>query len=630
MKPERLGPYQIARVLGHGGMGTVYEALNDQTQEPAAVKVLSAALSKQEDFRQRFESEIATLRKLRHPNIVRLFGFGEQDGLLFYAMELVDGSSLQQELEGGRRFDWREVAHIGVETCKALRHAHDRGIIHRDIKPANLLLTPDGSVKLSDFGIARLFGSTGVTAAGNVLGTVEFMAPEQAESRPPGPRADLYSLGAVFFTLLTARPLFRAGSPLQMLQKQRSAKPEPVRRYAPNVPAELEAIIAQLLEKNPANRIPNATILSRQLEAMLHALGEVPDSPDADSAGTAEGGVDLTGPTVPVDESDYRDDRSAPQAGRNGDAAGRSSSADGAPPLAAEGLPQTKVTSAFDDLEEVEPDSGQPPRAAEDSESYGVVVEEDQKPSDRFTAVGEEDLDRLEPAEPSHTALISPQTLALAIGLIAVGLSVWYLLRPPSADALYERITAAADGAESSLVQVEDDVGQFLKRFPDDPRSEQMQAYQREIDLDSFDRRYERLAGAETGLKTLEPIERLYVEAIKYQRLQPELAMRKLEAIVNLYKDQADDSEVIAQCLPLAQRRLDRLRKQCETLSAAELPELKRLLDRADELSRGSAARKRRADEIRRGLIQAYQDKPWAKEAVQRAQDALAAQDKSS
>ena len=139
-------------------MGAVYRAVNVETDEPAAVKILSASLADDADFRQRFEAEIETLRKLRHPNIVRLFGFGEEEGQLFYAMELVEGNSLEQELQNGRRFDWREVAQIGLEMCRALRHAHDRGIIHRDIKPANLLLAVEGHVKLSDFGIARLFG----------------------------------------------------------------------------------------------------------------------------------------------------------------------------------------------------------------------------------------------------------------------------------------------------------------------------------------------------------------------------------------------------------------------------------------------------------------------------------------
>jgi serine/threonine-protein kinase len=127
-------------------------------------------------------------------------------------MELIDGTSLEDELRAGRRFEWAEVKEIAVQVCAALKHAHDRGVVHRDIKPANLLLARDGKVKLSDFGIAKLFGSTGATGVGGVLGTAEYMAPEQADGRPVGHRGDLYSLGAVLYTLLAGRPPFVAKS----------------------------------------------------------------------------------------------------------------------------------------------------------------------------------------------------------------------------------------------------------------------------------------------------------------------------------------------------------------------------------------------------------------------------------
>ncbi len=220
MQIERLGPYQIVGKLGRGGMGTVFEGVNLETGEPAAVKLLSAALAEEEGFRGRFEAEIETLRKLNHPNIVRLFGFGEDDTRLFYAMELIDGNSLEEELGRGRRFDWREVVRMVIEICRALRHAHDRGVIHRDLKPGNLLLTTGGQVKLSDFGIARLFGNTRITSAGSVLGTAEYMSPEQAAGKPVDQRSDLYSLGAVMYVLLARCPVFRGNSLGEVIYKQ--------------------------------------------------------------------------------------------------------------------------------------------------------------------------------------------------------------------------------------------------------------------------------------------------------------------------------------------------------------------------------------------------------------------------
>ena len=208
MQLDQLGPYRIGRQIGRGGMGTVYQGTNLETGQPAAIKVLSPRLAVEEGFRDRFETEIATLKKLKHPNIVRLYGFGEQDGHLYYAMELVEGTNLEDELQAGRRFNWRETTQIGIKLARALKHAHDHGVIHRDLKPANLLLTPDDDVKLADFGIARLFGNTRLTSDGGLIGTAEYMAPEQADGRPVTYQCDLYSLGGVLFALLAGRPPF--------------------------------------------------------------------------------------------------------------------------------------------------------------------------------------------------------------------------------------------------------------------------------------------------------------------------------------------------------------------------------------------------------------------------------------
>ena len=159
MQIEQLGPYKIGKRLGRGGMGSVYEAVDNQSGQRVAVKALSPQLAMAEGFRERFEAEIDSLKKLQHDSIVRLYGYGEQDGILFYSMELVAGTSLEEELKAGRRFDWRETVDIAVQICLALKHAHDHGVVHRDIKPANLLLTKSGRVKIADFGIARLFRS---------------------------------------------------------------------------------------------------------------------------------------------------------------------------------------------------------------------------------------------------------------------------------------------------------------------------------------------------------------------------------------------------------------------------------------------------------------------------------------
>ncbi|MBQ9127666.1 MAG: serine/threonine protein kinase, partial [Thermoguttaceae bacterium] len=148
---EHFGPFVLERLLGRGGMGAVYRAKHRETGQTVAVKTLATPL---ESDRERFEAEISTLKLLRHENIVKLHGFGQENGVLYYAMEYVDAPSLATLLKRGRRFSWEEVVYIGVAVCRALKHAHDRGVIHRDVKPANILLLDDGVVKFADYGIA--------------------------------------------------------------------------------------------------------------------------------------------------------------------------------------------------------------------------------------------------------------------------------------------------------------------------------------------------------------------------------------------------------------------------------------------------------------------------------------------
>ncbi len=627
MDPKRLGPYRITGTLGHGGMGAVYAGVNEGTNERAAVKILSAVMSRHGDFRQRFEAEIETLKKLRHPNIVRLFGFGEQEGVLFYAMELVEGHSLEQELQNGRLFGWREVIRIGIETCRALRHAHDRGVIHRDLKPANLLLAAEGHIKLSDFGIARLFGTQGLTAAGNVLGTVEFMAPEQADGRPVGPRTDLYALGAVFFTLLAGRPPFRGSSPFRVLEKQRSAKPPSVRKYAPSTPPELERIINELLAKSPEDRIANASLLLRRLEAMLHALAELPDSKEIDLGSTVADGVEKPDTTATdlepgedgfarTQPSDEIEDAPAPPGS--------------APPDAKE-IPPTKVTSAFKHYAEADSDSGD--ALANADTAVSDEIEQGPKSDSHFTPVDEEELDQVEPEEPLRTTLISPQTWALAIGLIAVSLTAWYLLRPVSDDALYERIMAVASKPGASLTEAADDIEELLARpgFSQDPRWQTVRELQREVELDQLRREFERsVRDRENAGEALAPIERRLLEAKEVGRYDRHRAIMMLEAMVRFYGDKIDDPGPTGQWLQLAQWEREELREQLEAEIADDLAVLKSRLDRADELARSDSAEdKQEARKMRQAAVDLYGDQPWAQEALKRAREALAEEKRS-
>ena len=277
MQPEQLGPFRIERVLGRGGMGAVYEGVHSETGEVAAVKMLLSTLEDDDELRLRFEAEIDTLKRLRHPNIVRLYGFGEEHGMLYYVMEMVDGPSLHQEMRKRRAFDWSEAAKIGLEMCSALRHAHDRGITHRDIKPANILLERQGTTKLSDYGIAQLFGCNHLTGVNSVVGTLEYMSPEQALANPVGPRSDLYSLGAVLYALLVGRPPFSAKSLGEILRKHQNNTPDPIRAGRLDVPDGLEAIILDLLKPKQEERPGNAYMVGKRFQSLLQALVGPPE-----------------------------------------------------------------------------------------------------------------------------------------------------------------------------------------------------------------------------------------------------------------------------------------------------------------------------------------------------------------
>jgi serine/threonine-protein kinase len=622
MTIERLGPYEIVRRLGRGGMGTVYEGVELQTGQHVAVKLLTVGLSQEPGFRQRFEAEIETLRKLNHPHIVRLLGFGEQDENLFYAMELVPGSSLEEQLSLGRCFNWREAVRIGIEVCLALRHAHDRGVVHRDLKPGNLLSTEDGHVKLSDFGIARLFWNARLTGPGNVLGTAEYMAPEQAEGRPVGPRADLYSLGAVMYVLMARRPVFLGKSFAELVEKQRFAQPDPLRQHAADVPAELEQIIGELLEKDPERRPANALLLSRRLESLERALAV--DFAGGEGAGGR--GVE-DAPAVRAEGNPLATTLPESLPGKVADRAG-------IPPPPSEGvtefLPARKPADAArdDQSEEV-------PLHVESSSSNvlpltlpgkgGQVPKSPSpagppKPAGRFTPVAPGELDRPE-VPPPATPWISLHTWALVVGLILVGVVAWYLLQPPSADALYQRITARTESGSSDLLsQAEDDIQQFLVRFPDDSRCELMREHMREIQLNRLDRRLELRAKGLGGSSPLLPIEQDYLEAIGYARLDPDLGIAKLQAILDLYGHQ-DPAGPAGQCMELAERRMALLRQQVEADAPHHLALLRDRLDRADRLR---ATQPAQAEAVYRAVIELYQNRPWAAEAVRRARSALA------
>jgi hypothetical protein len=261
---DRLGGYVIERVLGRGGMGTVFLARGaDGT--PRAIKVPAFEGPNAADRRARFEREARAVAKLKHPGIVRIDALGEENGVAFCVFELVDGDSLAKAVGRGPLAIDRALA-IGEQLARALAHAHAHGIIHRDVKPSNVILRPDGTPVLMDFGLAREEGSSALTRTGAFLGTAHYMAPEQVEhARESDHRADIYSLGATLHELLTGAPPFEGATTMEILGKVTSVAAAPPSLRRPEVTHDVDTIVLRTLEKSPAKRYQDAASLAEDL-----------------------------------------------------------------------------------------------------------------------------------------------------------------------------------------------------------------------------------------------------------------------------------------------------------------------------------------------------------------------------
>ncbi len=267
MLPENVGPYQIEGKIGAGGMGTVYLGRHIVSRELAAVKVLPASLAREDGFVARFEREIESMQKLKNPHVVQFIDSGvDENETYFYSMEYVDGKTLTQIIRDRKRIPWREAIDMGVQICSALKAAHDAGIVHRDLKPSNLLVTKDNVVKLTDFGVAQMFAAGKLTVTGGIIGTAEYMSPEQAQGHRATKKSDLYSLGAVLYAMVTGRPPFTGNTTLDVIQKHRFGQFDAPKTIVPDLPLWLDQVICQCLEKDPEKRYPDAFVLSLRLK----------------------------------------------------------------------------------------------------------------------------------------------------------------------------------------------------------------------------------------------------------------------------------------------------------------------------------------------------------------------------
>lgn len=290
-----LGRYQIEAEIGRGGMGVVYRGRQTSLNRTVAIKVLPPQLAADPTFRQRFRQEAEVIASLTHENIVAVYDIEEFEGTVFIVMELIDGASARA-VRHARPMTADEVRTIGISVARALTCAHQRGIVHRDVKSPNVMLTRDGKVKLMDFGIARVVGGGVRTVTGSVLGTPEYMAPEQARSGAVTPQTDLYSLGVVLYELATGQLPFSGGDAFAVALKHISEEPPTPRTIDPRVPEWLERIILKAMAKDPQRRYTSAA----ELERDLLAAGLATSPADAPTVASA---VPLVPAEIPVMQS---------------------------------------------------------------------------------------------------------------------------------------------------------------------------------------------------------------------------------------------------------------------------------------------------------------------------------------
>ena len=681
MQPTQLGPYRILKQLGRGGMGAVYEAEDVESGDHVAVKVLASHLSDDPGIRSRFLAEIETLKSLRSPGIVRLLSFGEQDGQPFFAMELVRGRSLDQMLRQGTRFDWRTTVDTALAVTKALKSAHDHGVIHRDLKPGNLLVTDDGSVKLADFGIAKLFGGDAHTAQGNFVGTADYMAPEQASGKPIDHRVDLYALGMVMFAMLVGKPPFRGNHLSEVIEKQRKEKPPRVSSLVDDVPVELDELINRLLSKKPAGRPPNALALSRLLTAIRTLRA------DEAAASSSTGDAPPAGPSAVTVAPSSRPTHAGPPAGTPGDDATRAGMPEAGDTRAknhAPAEPSSSSLTAADSSErpstgrdaagnEIDllaatrevSDDGQLPTAADVDLPVGNLgatqrplreftqahtglatssTHVERSTSTRFTTVAE-----IEQAEAKRAdRILRRQRIASSIiGVVIATLLLgggWWLLQPPSADLLFARIMTVADNDEADLRDAEPLIQQFLTRYPNDSRAETVESYAASIEVASLARQARR--DARRRGQGIDAIERDYRTAMALEELSPSACLEALQAVAVLHDltlednvpaggpNLADMSIVGRRWQTLIQQDIERLTPLASQERASDtqrlasiLTEVDQLLVEADDTSDPAIRQERLAlrDAMLRGIVTLYSERPHAAEAVTRARDLLAA-----
>ena len=555
---NRLGPYLIDEQIGRGGMGIVYSAHHEDSAEKVAIKVLPGGFSTDESFRVRFESEIDALKHLNHPNIVQIHGFGEQDGELFYVMEFIEGRSLYDIIKRDGALHWQDVMRFSISICKALKHAHDRGIIHRDIKPANLLLTTEGDAKLLDFGIAKLYGSNNLTADHAIVGTADYMAPEQTEGARPSTNSDLFSLSSSMYAALCGKPPFSAPNVPAIIHKVRFEEPVRIGKRVDDLPVDVDHLIHSGLVKDPAKRIPTAMAMMHQMQAILDGFEQLmPRQTPGIELLTSDPTTEVL-PEVSPDHSKSLDDQT--------------------------------VTGDYDS----------PPQQFDETitTSTGPTTSPTGESERRthYTEVGTDA--NLESESESADAGKAGAVLAIILLLVMVsGLAygVWYQLRPLDSNQLITEIEATSSQNEKLRLMSE-----FISRFPEHEEAATIESvFHRLKAQDELQRFRKRVLNSKitTGLS----VDELRIREIWKSE---DTAEKRIGSLLG-FTLMGESGSLIP---PLAQQLIDELqaeedqrRSQIQTQISDQIKQLQAMLKTDPE----------KAQQVISGLIKAYGDLAW-------------------
>lgn len=632
---EFLGPYRIGESIGHGGMGTVYRGVHEKSGQPVAVKLIGHSVADDQRFRRRFASEIETLKRLKHPNIVSLIGYGEQSGQLFYSMDLVEGESLQQRLRREKRLLWPLVLDMAIEICAALKHAHDFGVVHRDLKPANLLITESGSVKLVDFGIAKLFGNNDQTAAGSVLGTADFMAPEQAGDGSISPRTDLYALGNVMYACFAGRPPFAGRTLTKVIESLRQESPARIDLINPELPTEIVELIHDLLEKRPEDRPPTALAVMNRMKAIRAGLNRL-------ATQIALQGETIGPPAVcpAVDDDDDVKPTSLSSLdektlGQFDDAVGTSARPNASDQLTVEVDDPSKLGTAS----QRKPPKQQAKQPTVPSVGGRSVVhsrssqptanETTPKPSTHFRTVEDQERRRgfLDQSPPSDDQASHAWHIVSILAMLAVlgsGVAAFmFAIRKPGPDELYELVMQAREIDDVDTFRARAD--QFLRLYEQDPRRDELMFAMQEMDAYQVIRKLRGQASRHGGVDQLPSEEQAFLLAMEDRRHDPKSTQARLRQWMAVYapggETMANPSHTVSRQVMIraAQKEIKRLEETSPTPGDQRVSDLIARMDwGADNLS---------ADEQRellQGIIGLFEDKLWAKDAVAEAQNRLA------